>query len=119
MAVNNGGEDRKALGNEDGWQHVKVPNECTLRIKQSFEYTTPVNLYDLTAYGNQDGSWYAIALPREGERVIIYGSNVMPSAQMAIQVVVDKIHREGLEGWTPQEEEDEEEEDEEDEDSDQ
>lgn len=111
MTLNNEVEGRNTLGKQNGWQHVKVPNECTLRIKESFEYTTPVNLYDLTAYGNQDGSWYAIALPRDGERVIIYGSNVMPTAQMAIQVVVDKIHREGLEGWSPGEEEDEADED--------
>lgn len=81
------------------WHSVRLPEGCALVRKHSFEYTTAANLYDLALYEHQDGSWHAIALPRGGSRVIIYGSNVVDTAQMAIQVVVDKIRREGLEAW--------------------
>lgn len=83
------------------WRNVEVPDGCTLRHKQLFEYTTQANVYDLELYENQGGTWYAIAIPREGERLIIYGSNEVPTAQMAIQIVVDKIKREGLEETLP------------------
>ncbi|WDL97961.1 hypothetical protein [Alicyclobacillus sp. ALC3] len=81
------------------WHAVRLPEGSTLVRKHTFEYTTAANMYDLELYEHQDKTWHAIALPRGGSRVIIYGSNVVDTAQMAIQVVVDKIRREGLEAW--------------------
>ncbi|MDQ0189003.1 hypothetical protein JI721_02020 [Alicyclobacillus cycloheptanicus] len=79
------------------WQAVTLPEGCTLRRKETFEYVTAANIYDMELFQTQENMWYAIAIPREGERLIIYGSNEVQSAQMAIQIVVDKIAREGLE----------------------
>lgn len=92
------GQNKPTAG-DLSWRSVRLPEGCTLVRKHAFEYTTTANLYDLDVYEHQDGKWHAIALPRGGNKVIIYGSNVVDTAQAAIQVVVDKIRREGLESW--------------------
>ncbi|MCL6548755.1 MAG: hypothetical protein K6T30_07575 [Alicyclobacillus sp.] len=72
---------------------VRLPDGCTLRRKHTFEYTTPDSLYDIELFENTDGTWYAIGVPREGP-LVVYGSNVVGDAVMALQVVIDKIRRE-------------------------
>jgi hypothetical protein len=75
---------------------VRVPEGCSLKRKELFEYTTADNVYDVELFESADGTYYAIGVPRDGERLVVYGSNVVPSAEMALQIVVDKIRREGV-----------------------
>lgn len=75
---------------------LNVPNGCFFRKKESFEYTTGYNVYDVELFTNQDGTCYAVGVPQSG-RLIVYGSPVMSKPNEAIQTVIDKIHREGLE----------------------
>ncbi|MCL6592770.1 MAG: hypothetical protein K6T31_02225 [Alicyclobacillus sp.] len=73
---------------------VSTPAGCVLRRKELYEYTTPDEVYRVELYENPDGSWYAIAVPSQDERLIVYGTPVLPSAQQALQGLVDKIARE-------------------------
>ncbi len=75
---------------------IKVQEGNFLRRKELFEYTTPMNVYDIELFENQDGTYYAVGVPREG-RVVVYGSAIIEDPSLAIQTVVDKIRREGLE----------------------
>jgi hypothetical protein len=75
---------------------VRVPEGCSLKRKEFYEYTTANNVYDVELYENADGTFYAIGVPREGHRLVVYGSNVVPSGEMALQILVDKIRREGV-----------------------
>ena len=77
-------------------EQVQVPNECNLRQKLLYEYITPNQIYDIELFLQQDGSCYAVGVPREG-RLIVYGSPEMTDATQAIQIVISKIHKEAIE----------------------
>jgi hypothetical protein len=76
------------------WHSVPVPNGCTLRRKQVFEYTTPEQTYRVELFENPDGTCYAIGVPEDSERLIVYGSNVVDSPELALRILIDKIRRE-------------------------
>ncbi len=78
------------------FSNVRVPEGCSLRRKELYEYTTPNNVYDVELYENADGTFYAIGIPRDGHRLVVYGSNIVQSGEMALQILVDKIRREGV-----------------------
>lgn len=73
---------------------VRVPTDGTLRRMDVFEYTTATQMYKIELYENQDSTWYAIGVPRDG-KMVVYGSNIVSTAEQALQTVVDKIEREG------------------------
>ncbi len=77
-----------------------MPSGCSLLRKEEYEYRTAHNRYRIELFQEQSGAWYAVAVPLEGERLIVYGSPVVASAADALQAVVDKITRESplLEG---------------------
>lgn len=81
---------------ENKFQSVAVPEGCTLRRKEQFDYTTLYNQYAIELFFNQDGTCYAVAVPNSG-RLIVYGSSIVKDPQQALQMVIDKIEREGLE----------------------
>ncbi|MCL6444733.1 MAG: hypothetical protein K6T83_14980 [Alicyclobacillus sp.] len=87
----------EADGKSPYFAALELPAGCTIRRKETFEYTTPDNTYDVELYEDTDGQFYAIGVPREGP-VVVYGSNVLASPVMALQVVVDKIDREHVAG---------------------
>lgn len=90
---------------------LRIPDKCTLRRKETFEYVTPGYLYDVDLFQNADNTWYSIAVPRDSDRLVVYGSSELPSAKLALQALVDKIKREGMDqlfgGAAPEEDEDE------------
>lgn len=53
-------------------------------------------MYDIELYENTDATFYAIGVPRDTERVVVYGSSVVSSRQVALQSLLDKIAREGM-----------------------
>jgi uncharacterized protein YpmB len=77
------------------FSRVKTPDGCTLRRKEQYEYVTPRNVYHVELFENQDGTFYAVGVPKDSNRLIVYGSNTAPSPEQALQVLVDKIQREG------------------------
>jgi hypothetical protein len=79
-----------------GFSRVRIPEGCMLKRKQLFEYTTPHHVYDIELFEQQDGTFYAIGLPRDEERWVVYGSNIVDTAEQALQILVDKIQREGV-----------------------
>jgi hypothetical protein len=72
---------------------VKIPAGNFLRRKDVYEYTTANGMYDIELFENQDDTFYAIGLPRDGQ-LVVYGSNIMGTGEQALQTVVDKIERE-------------------------
>lgn len=76
--------------------NLRIPDECALRRKETFEYITPGYSYNVELYQNSDGTWYAIGIPRDSERMVVYGSSVLSSAKLAMQNLIDKIKREGM-----------------------
>jgi hypothetical protein len=82
---------------EKQWfQEVNVPNLHQLKKKETFEYTTSHQIYDIEIFYEQSGECYVIGIPKEG-RLIVYGSPVVENPQSALQIVIDKIQKEGLE----------------------
>jgi hypothetical protein len=75
---------------------LRIPQKCHLRRKEQFEYITQGYLYDVDLFQNADGTWYSIAVPRDSERLVVYGSSELPSAKLALQSLIDKIKREGM-----------------------
>ncbi|MCL6453595.1 MAG: hypothetical protein K6T78_08215 [Alicyclobacillus sp.] len=85
-----------ALESDAFFSHLRVGPESVLRRKELYEYVTPEALYDVELYENSDGTYYAVAVPRDVERIVVYGSSVCSTAAAAMQSVMDKIHREGV-----------------------
>jgi hypothetical protein len=82
---------------DDWFASVEIKEGNFLRKKELFEYTTPANIYDIELFQNQDNTFYAIGVPREG-RIVVYGSAIVDDSRSALQTVIDKIHREGMDG---------------------
>lgn len=74
---------------------ITTPEGCALVQKTQFEYTTPQHAYQLELVQNQEGLYFAVAVPKEG-KLVVYGSSIVPNAQGAIQSVIDKITRSGF-----------------------
>lgn len=72
---------------------IEIPSECSLYRTETFEYRTPLGTYDIELFEQQDGQFYAIGLPRYEERVVVYGSNVVSSASLALASLIEKIER--------------------------
>jgi hypothetical protein len=81
------------MNNDSMLGQLRLPQGAKLAKKELFEYVTPDNIYDIELYTQLDGNCYAIGLPREGEKLIVYGSSVVPAPEVAIQNVIDKITR--------------------------
>lgn len=75
-----------------GWS---VPEGCLLRKKTLYEYTTPDNVYDVELYENEDGTAYVIGIPREGRRILVFGTPVLPDKERAMRAFIAKVEREG------------------------
>jgi hypothetical protein len=83
------------MTNQTSPQSLQLPDGCFLRKKTLYEYTTPDNVYDVELFENEDGTAYAIGIPREGRRVIIFGTPVLPSRERALQAFITKVKSEG------------------------
>lgn len=81
---------------KSNFENVRVPEGGILKRKEMYEYTTPTNVYDIELFEHQDGTFYAIGIPREGHRLVVYGSNIVDDREMALTILVDKIRREGV-----------------------
>lgn len=76
------------------WNEAEMPEGGVLVRKELFEYTTEKGRFDIELFENLDGKFYAIGLPKDDDRMIIYGSNVTETKAMALSIVMDKIERE-------------------------
>ncbi|KEO81654.1 hypothetical protein [Tumebacillus flagellatus] len=76
------------------WHEAEVPEGGKLLRKESYEYQTDKGDFDIEVFENMKGEFYAIAVPRDDERLVIYGSNVTTSRALALSVVMEKIERE-------------------------
>jgi hypothetical protein len=72
---------------------VAVPAGHQLRRKEQYEYTTPEAVYDIEVFEGTDGTWYAVGVPREGDKLVVYGSPVVDSRSEAIGHVLAKIRQ--------------------------
>ncbi len=79
------------------FSNIPVPPGCTLKRKETYEYTTPHAAYHVDLYENPDGTFYAIAVPEDSEKLIVYGTPNFISQEKALFSLVDKIRREGVE----------------------
>lgn len=76
------------------WNEAEVPEGGALVRKELFEYSTEKGCFDIELYETLKGEFYAIGVPKDDERMIIYGSNITATRAMALSVVMDKIERE-------------------------
>ncbi|RIV28716.1 hypothetical protein D2Q93_01580 [Alicyclobacillaceae bacterium I2511] len=86
-----------AENHSSDFSKVPVPPGCTLMRKETFEYTTPHAVYRVDLYENQEETFYAIAVPEDSEKLVIYGTPNFKSKEKALLSLVDKIRREGVE----------------------
>jgi hypothetical protein len=76
------------------WNEAEIPEGGALLRKELFEYSNEKGRYDIELFEDTEGKFYAIGVPKDDERMIIYGSNVVASRAMALSIVMDKIERE-------------------------
>jgi hypothetical protein len=77
------------------WTEAEVPEGGTLLRKEIYEYHNEKGEYVIELFEKIDGQCYAIGVPKEDERLIIFGSNITATRAMALSIVIDKIEREG------------------------
>jgi hypothetical protein len=76
------------------WTEAEVPEGGKLVKKELYEYQAEKGDYDIELFETMDGQFYAIGIPRDDERLIVYGSNITASKALALSIVMDKIERE-------------------------
>lgn len=80
------------------WQSTQIPEGMSLTKKEFFELSHPSGIYEIELFSTHKGECWAIGVPREDTRFIVYGSPVVNHPQDALQIVIQKINREtGLE----------------------
>lgn len=78
----------------NNWVGVRLPEGAELLKKEAFTYSVREQEFLIEVFEQNDGKYYAIGVPQNDKRLIIYGSSIVDSKQMALQIVVDKIERE-------------------------
>lgn len=76
------------------WTEAEIPEGGKLLKKELYEYHTEKGEYSIELFETMKGEFYAIAVPNDSEKLIIYGSNITTSRALALSVVIDKIERE-------------------------
>ena len=77
------------------WTESEVPEGGTLLKKETYEYQNEKGDYSIELFENLKGEFYAIGVPKESEKLIVFGSNITVSRALALSVVMEKIDREG------------------------
>ncbi|HEU4963813.1 MAG TPA: hypothetical protein VFV52_08170 [Bacilli bacterium] len=76
------------------WTEAEVPEGGgTLLKKELYEYHTQKGEYQIELFERMNGECYAIAVPKDDERLIVFGSNITTSKALALSVVMEKIER--------------------------
>ncbi|ASS76159.1 hypothetical protein CIG75_15245 [Tumebacillus algifaecis] len=76
------------------WTEAEIPEGGTLLRKETYEYQTEKGDFQIEVFENLKGEFYAIGTPQNGDKLIVYGSNLTTSRALALSVVLDKIERE-------------------------
>jgi len=75
------------------WQTVQLPENAELLRKELFDYSTETGRYQIELFETTTGTFYAIATPKDSDRLIVFGSPVVDDRFTALQTVIEKITR--------------------------
>lgn len=78
------------------FKDIDLHPDAELWRKESFVYTIAGEPFDLELFSSQDGRYYAIGMPADKSRLIIYGSQIVDSEAIAIDQTIKKINRDSL-----------------------
>ncbi|ADG05257.1 hypothetical protein [Kyrpidia tusciae] len=79
--------------NPGSWTSVELPPDARLLRKETFTLQMEQQDYDIELFETMEGEYYAMGTPRATDKIIVYGSPVVPDAALALQIVIDKIQR--------------------------
>jgi hypothetical protein len=82
------------MADANSWTGLRLPEGAQLVKKEVFTYTVREQEFKIELFEQHDGTYYAIGVPENDERLIIYGSSIVNDKRTALQIVVDKIERE-------------------------
>jgi hypothetical protein len=82
------------MAESQSWTGVNLPEGAELLKKEVFTYTVRDQEFTIELFEQNDGKYYAIGVPKDDSRLIIYGSNIVDDKRTALQIVVNKIERE-------------------------
>ena len=77
----------------DNWKNVKLRAESELLRKENYVYRVEGVEYAIELFETIEGKFYAIGLPTDPTKLIIYGSSVVDGAKIALQQTIQKIDR--------------------------
>ncbi|MDI3256434.1 MAG: hypothetical protein QJR01_01670 [Kyrpidia sp.] len=80
------------------WASVELPPGASLLRKETFTFQIGGNEYGIELFETAGGEFYAVGMPQFSDKIVVYGSPVVPSPVSALQIVIDKIRRERVEG---------------------
>ena len=80
------------------WHALKLPDDSELMRKEWFTYRIDGEWYEIELFEKTTGEYYAIGTPANQDKLVIYGSAVVPSAQEALRQAIRKINRDHFKG---------------------
>ena len=75
------------------WNGLKLPDDSELLRKEWFTYRIEDQWYDIELFEKSTGEYYAIGTPANKDKLIIYGSAAVSTAQDALHQTIQKINR--------------------------
>ncbi|MDB5083531.1 MAG: hypothetical protein JWN30_417 [Bacilli bacterium] len=80
--------------NNSNWLEVKLPADISLTKKEVFELSHPSGTYEIELFTSHNGECWAIGVPKNDAKFIVYGSPIVGNTKQALEIVIDKISRE-------------------------
>ena len=78
------------------WREVELPEGSELLRKELYDYNTEKGQFQIELFETINGKYFAIGTEKDPDaKLVIYGSDVTDDKRKALQVVVEKIDRQG------------------------
>lgn len=78
------------------WREVELPEGTELLRKELYDFNTGKGQFQIELFETVSGKFFAIGTDKDpNAKMIIYGSDITDDKRKALQVVIDKIEREG------------------------
>jgi len=78
------------------WTATRLKPGAELWRTERFSYRMKGREFTIELFTSLEGSHYAIATPADADVIIVYGSQVVESAQLALEQAIKKIDRDLL-----------------------
>jgi hypothetical protein len=78
------------------WREVELPEGTELLRRELYDFNSEKGQFQIELFETINGKYFAIGTEKDPDaKMIIYGSDITNDKRKALQVVIEKISREG------------------------